>query len=240
MGGRLRDPIGRLLDPSVRTPLERHVVDEHSNAAPLHCVRSVVLGLNGARDERGMGRRVRVRRPTSRYPPRAPRAARRALGRHNVARRPEPVLAGTGSLQGISAVFSPTDIWAVGGYTTDAGATQTLIGVPGTAPRGRSSPGPNRSPSFSVLRSVHGVTAGNAWAVGSATIVGKTTTTVPLIEHWHAGAWHVVKGPTLRLACGRVPRSRKQGRKPHLGGRRLLDSSIPAKRTLIEEFVNGN
>ena len=63
---------------------------------------------------------------------------------------------------------------------------------------------------------------------------------MPLIEHWHAGAWHVVKGPTLDSPVGEFLAVGSKGASHIWAVGDVFDSSIPAKRTLIEEFVNGN
>ena len=149
-----------------------------------------------------------------------------------------PPLPGTGTLQGVSAI-SRTDVWAVGGYTTASGMTQTVTEHwDGTAWSIVASPNP--SSTFSVLRSVRGLTAANAWAVGSATIITKKTSTiVPLVEHWHAGAWHAVKTPALDSDVGEFLSVGSKGASHIWAVGDLLDSSTHAKRTLIEEFVNG-
>jgi hypothetical protein len=149
-----------------------------------------------------------------------------------------PIPAPRGTLQGVSAV-SAADVWAVGASTTDAGITQTLIEHwDGTA--WSIVPSPNPSTQFNVLRSVHGLTAGNAWAVGSATIIErKSTTVIPLIEHWHAGAWHAVKGPTLNSPAGEFLGVASKGASHVWAVGDVFDSSIPAERTLVEEFIDG-
>ena len=99
-------PHRRLLDPASASHWNGTSCDEHSNAAPLHCVRSVVLGLKvpGTSEAWAVGYGYD---DPPRYPPRAPRAARRALGRHNVARRPDPVAGWNGAPRGLGR--SPTD-----------------------------------------------------------------------------------------------------------------------------------
>jgi len=109
-----------------------------------------------------------------------------------VAPSPDPGSAGN-HLTGVGAI-SPTDIWAVGWFTSDAsdsakdqpliehwdGSSWTVVPGPdlGSGPRG------------SQLTSVRAVSASDVWAVG-ADSHGQT-----LIEHWDGTAWTRVPSPS--------------------------------------------
>ena len=107
-------------------------------------------------------------------------------------------------LTGISAT-SPTDMWAVGSFSTLAGTVAntytftehfngnswTVVPSPNPAPRSR------LNGTQQVLKAVTAVGSGNAWAVGNTidTASGSFLPDKPLILHWSGTAWSVVVSP---------------------------------------------
>jgi hypothetical protein len=122
---------------------------------------------------------------------------------------PDPVVKAGSSLAsatltGISAT-SPSDIWAVGSYTTVTGTVVDSFTLTehfdGTS--WKIVPSPNvavRSPLNGAQQVLHGVTAigrNDAWAVGNTidTASGSFLPDQKLILHWNGSAWSVVGSP---------------------------------------------
>jgi hypothetical protein len=107
-------------------------------------------------------------------------------------------------LTGISAT-SPTDMWAVGSFSTVAGTVAntytltehfnglnwTVVPSPDPAPRSR------LNGARQVLKAVTAVGSGNVWAVGNTidTASGSFLPDKSLILHWSGTAWSVVASP---------------------------------------------
>ena len=90
-----------------------------------------------------------------------------------------------------AAAFAPDDGWAVGSYTLAGDDVRTLTehwdGAAWTVV-----PGADVVSGTNVLLGVAAIAAGDVWAAGYAAPPGGAEQ--PLIEHWTAGAWHVVPG----------------------------------------------
>jgi hypothetical protein len=122
---------------------------------------------------------------------------------------PDPVVKpgsafGSATLTGISAL-SPTDIWAVGSYSTVTGTvvdtftlTEHYNGTAWTIV-----PSPNPAPRHplngaqQVLNSVAAIGTGDVWAVGQTidTATGSFFPDKTLTMHWNGVAWAVVASP---------------------------------------------
>jgi hypothetical protein len=100
--------------------------------------------------------------------------------------------AGSAVLSGVSAL-SPTDAWAVGGFTNSANVGQTfIVHWNGTAWSQVSSPDPG--PKGDRLTSVSAVSPADIWAVGNDITSASVQKT--LIVHWNGTAWSQMKSPS--------------------------------------------
>lgn len=105
---------------------------------------------------------------------------------------PNPGATGNNVLQAVSVV-SANDIWAVGYYENDIGASVTLtMHYNGSGWSVVSSPSPDTG---NALRAVTAVASNDVWAVGyyyeSATGLLKTLT-----EHYNGSSWSIVSSPS--------------------------------------------
>ncbi len=106
-----------------------------------------------------------------------------------------PSMGKSSTLFGVAAV-SPSDIWTVGNFVySNNGNRETLIehwnGSTWSIVKS-----PNVG-SFSALNAVAVASAKDVWAVGVHEVVGTSTNSQELVEHWDGSAWSIVKSPSI-------------------------------------------
>ncbi len=104
-----------------------------------------------------------------------------------------PARGSQSELSDVARVPGTDDYWAVGSFTTNAGAIRTHI-VRWTGSKWIVVPSPYVSNFRSTLRGVTALSTTNAWAVGSFEILGRSART--LVLRWNGTSWRIVDSPS--------------------------------------------
>ncbi|MEO8328298.1 MAG: T9SS type A sorting domain-containing protein, partial [Nitrospirota bacterium] len=97
------------------------------------------------------------------------------------------------TLSSVTAL-SANDVWTVGWYSSDGGATYLTMTIHWNGTTWSVIQSPNPSPIYNELKEVRAVSANNIWAVGLSS-PGIFSEDETLIEHWDGIQWSIVPSP---------------------------------------------
>ncbi len=110
---------------------------------------------------------------------------------------PSTSVSSTNTLSAISA-DTPSDVWAVGSYQSQAGVTQTLVEHwQGSGWTIVTSPNPDPN-NTAVLTSVAALSPTDVWAAGYW-MDSTTGNDEPLVEQWNGSVWNIIQFPVPDL-----------------------------------------